>query len=142
MHKPGEIRALALALIRDGDHTFLSQGFDPVKQQHFYRAMGGGIDFGETSFNALQREFQEEIQADLTNIQYLGCIENIFVFNSKSGHEIIQLYQCDLDHPKFYQIEQLPFNEGERQKLAVWVDIKKCLSEELRVVPKQFLDYL
>jgi len=40
--------------------------------------MGGGVDFGETSRDALQREFQEEIQAELTNIRHLGCLENLF----------------------------------------------------------------
>ncbi|GAB1540707.1 NUDIX hydrolase [Scytonema sp. NUACC21] len=142
MHKPGEIRILALGLIRDGDRTFISQGYDPTNQQTFYRAMGGGVDFGETSLEALKREFQEEIQADLTNIQYLGCLENLFTFNGQPGHEIIQLYQCDFVDPKFYQLEKLEFNEGKRRKTALWVDINRFKSGELRLVPEQFLDYL
>jgi NADH pyrophosphatase NudC (nudix superfamily) len=73
MTQSHQIRLLALGLIRNGDRTFLAQGYDPVKQQTFYRALGGGVDFGETSYDALTREFQEELQAELTNIQYLGC---------------------------------------------------------------------
>ena len=142
MHKLGEIRVLALGLIRDGDRTFISEGYDPVKQQTFYRAMGGGVDFGETSHDALQREFQEEIQAELTNIQYLGCLENLFVFNGNPGHEIIQLYRCDFVDPKFYQLEQLTFAEGKREKTALWVDISRFKSGELKLVPEQFLEYL
>lgn len=141
MHKPGEIRVLALGLIRDGDRLFISEGFDPVKQQTFYRAMGGGVDFGETSREALQREFQEEIQAELVNIRYLGCLENLFTFNGKPGHEIIQLYQCDFADPKFYQLPQLVFAEGKRQKTALWVDIKRFQSGELKLVPAEFLTY-
>lgn len=137
-----QIRILALGLIRKGDRLFLSQGFDPVKQQAFYRAMGGGVDFGETSLAALKREFREEIEAELTNIRYLGCIENIFVFNGQQGHEMIQLYQCDFTEPKFYQLEKIVFSEKEREKTALWVDIARCRSGELRVVPEQFLDYL
>lgn len=142
MHKPGEIRVLALGLIQDGDRTFISQGFDPAKQQTFYRAMGGGVDFGETSRDALAREFQEEIQAELKNIKYLGCLENLFIFNGNPGHEIIQLYQCDFVDPKFYQLEQLVFAEGKRQKTALWVEINRFKSGELKLVPEQFLDYL
>lgn len=142
MHKPSEIRVLALGLIKKGDRTFISQGYDPVKQQTFYRAMGGGVDFGETSFEALQREFQEEIQAELTNIHYLGCIENLFTFNGKQGHEILQIYQCDFVDPKFYQLENLVFAEGERQKTALWVEISRFKSGELKLVPEQFLEYL
>ncbi|MBW4446461.1 MAG: NUDIX hydrolase [Spirirestis rafaelensis WJT71-NPBG6] len=142
MHKPGEIRVLALGLITQGDRTFISEGYDPVKQQTFYRAMGGGVDFGETSKTALQREFQEEIQAELTNIHYLGCIENLFTFNGKQGHEILQVYQCDFVEPKFYQLENLVFAEGERQKTALWVEISRFKSGELKLVPEQFLEYL
>lgn len=142
MHNSKEIRVIALGLIKDGERIFISEGYDPVKEQTFYRAMGGGVEFGETSFEALKREFQEEIQAELTNIRYLGCLENIFTFNGQPGHEIIQLYQCDFVDQKFYQQEKFVFSEGERQKKAVWVEISRCKSGELRLVPEQFLDYL
>lgn len=142
MNEPNQIRVLALGLIRDGDRTFISEGYDPVKQLTFYRALGGGVDFGESSYDALQREFQEEIQAELTNIKYLGCLENIFTFNGKPGHEIIQVYQCDFVEPKFYQLEQIVFPEGDRKERALWVDISCFTSRKLRLVPEQFLEYL
>lgn len=142
MHKPGEIRVLALGLIRDGDRIFISEGYDPGKQQTFYRVLGGGVDFGETSRDALQREFKEEIQAELTNIVYLGCIENLFTFNDQPGHEILFIYQCDFVDSKFYQLQQIDFAEGERKKCALWVEIERFKSGELRLVPEQFFDYL
>lgn len=142
MHKPGEIRILALGLIRNGDRIFVSVGYDPTKQQTFYRAMGGGVDFGETSRAALEREFDEEIQAELVNIRYLGCLENLFVFNDQPGHELIQLYQCDFAEPKFYRLEELVFAEGKRKKVALWVDIERFRSEELILFPEAFTKYL
>lgn len=142
MHKQGEIRVLALGIIQDGDRIFISQGYDPVKQTTFYRAMGGGVDFGETSLEALKREFQEEIQAELTNIKYLGCQENLFVFNGKQGHEILQIFKCDFVDQKFYQLESLTFAEGERKKTALWVNIERFKSGELLLVPEQFLDFI
>ncbi|WP_193194797.1 NUDIX hydrolase [Nostoc sp. MG11] len=143
MNKPGEIRLLALGLIRDGERIFVSEGYDPVKQDTFYRALGGGVEFGETSHVALEREFQEEIQADLTNIRYLGCIENLFTFNGRQGHEIIQLYQCDFAEPKFYQLESLIFSESETHKhRALWIEISRFKSGELRLVPEVFFEYL
>lgn len=137
-----KIRVLALAIISQGDRLFISQGFDPVKQETFYRVMGGGVDFGETSLEALKREFMEEIQAEITNIKYIACVENIFEYNGNPGHEIIQLYECDFVDPKFYQLEEITFNEGERQKKALWVDMEKFRSQQLRIVPENFLDYL
>jgi 8-oxo-dGTP pyrophosphatase MutT (NUDIX family) len=151
MNNPGEIRVIVLGLIRSGDgfanakseRIFVSEGYDPTKQETFYRALGGGVDFGETSQVALEREFQEEIQADLTNIKYLGCIENLFTFNGRQGHEIIQLYQCDFADPKFYQLESLTFSESPTHKhRALWIDIARFKSGELRLVPEVFFDYL
>ncbi|MBG1245367.1 NUDIX hydrolase [Nostoc sp. NZL] len=143
MNKAGEIRVIALGLIRDGKRIFLSEGYDPVKQERFYRALGGGVEFGETSRNALQREFQEEIQADLTNINYLGCIENLFTFNGRQGHEIIQLYQCDFADSKFYQLESLVFSESQNHKhRALWIDISHLKSGEFKLVPEVFFEYL
>jgi len=143
MGKAGEIRVIALGLIRDGERIFVSEGYDPVKQETFYRALGGGVDFGETSHAALKREFQEEIQADLTNIKYLGCIENLFTFNGRQGHEIVQLYQCDFVDSKFYQLESLIFSESQHHKhKALWIDISRFESGELRLVPEVFFEYL
>ncbi|ACC83792.1 NUDIX hydrolase [Nostoc punctiforme] len=143
MGKAGEIRVIALGLIRDGERIFVSEGYDPVKQETFYRALGGGVDFGETSHAALKREFQEEIQAELTNIKYLGCIESLFTFNGKQGHEIVQLYQCDFVDSKFYQLESLIFSESQHHKhKALWMDISRFKSGELRLVPEVFFEYL
>ncbi|WP_427160258.1 NUDIX hydrolase [Aliinostoc sp. HNIBRCY26] len=143
MGKKRDIRVITLGLIRDEERIFVSEGYDPVKQSTFYRALGGGVDFGETSLEALKREFQEEIQADLTNIRYLGCIENIFVYDGQPGHEIIQLYQCDFADFKFYQLESLVFSEGENhQHTALWMDISRFKSGELTLVPQEFFNYL
>ena len=142
MHVEGQIRVLALGLIKKDNRVFMSQGYDPVKQKTFYRAMGGGVDFGETSLEALEREFQEEIQAKLTNISYLGCLENLFTFNGKQGHELLQVYQCDFADAKFYELESLVFAEGKRQKTALWVDIALFKSGELLLVPEPFLALL
>ncbi len=143
MTKHGEIRVIVLGLVQNGNRIFVSEGYDPVKQSTFYRALGGGVDFGETSLAALKREFQEEIQAELTNIRYLGCIENLFTFNARKGHEIIQLYQCDFTDPKFYQLESLVFYESEHHKhRAIWIDIDRFKSGELILVPEEFFNYL
>jgi len=102
MNQLPQVRALVLGLIRDGDRILVAEGYDSVKQRFFYRCLGGGVEFGETSLDALRREFQEEIQAALCNIQYLGFSENLFVFEGKPGHEWIQIYQTDLVDSKFY----------------------------------------
>lgn len=140
---PQRIRVIALGLILDDQQrVFVSEGYDVVKQQAFYRALGGGVDFGETSLAALQREFQEEIQAELTHIRHIACIENLFVFNGNPGHELIQLYQCDFVDRKFYQLESIAFSEGESQYTARWIERDRFISKELWLVPEACLKYL
>jgi 8-oxo-dGTP pyrophosphatase MutT (NUDIX family) len=137
------IRAVALGLVFRGDRVFVYEGYDPNKQQMFYRALGGGVEFGETSLEALQREFQEEIQAELINIQYLGCIENIFTYGGTSYHEIVQLYRADFVDTKFYQLDELVFADGSAENIiARWIERDRFLSGELRLVPEACLNYL
>ena len=51
---------------------------DTVKGSAFARPLGGGIDFGETSQDAIVREIREELGAELTDARLLGIVENIF----------------------------------------------------------------
>jgi 8-oxo-dGTP pyrophosphatase MutT (NUDIX family) len=135
------IRATVLGLIRYQTRLLVAVGQDSVKQTDYYRALGGGIEFGETSLAALQREFWEELQAELTNIQYLGCLENLFTLEGKPGHEIIQLYQCNFVDAQLYQQPYLMGYEGSNTFKAEWIEIDRFRSGELRLVPEQFLSF-
>ncbi|MBD3882671.1 NUDIX domain-containing protein [Phormidium tenue FACHB-886] len=137
-----QIRVISLALIQDGDRLFVGEGFDAVKQDFFYRALGGGVEFGETSLEGLQREFREELNAELSNLYYLGCLENLFVFNGKPGHELIQLYRADFADRQFYQADSLIGKETNGTFKALWVAIDRFKSGQLRLVPEAFLTFL
>ncbi|NEZ55640.1 NUDIX domain-containing protein [Leptolyngbyaceae cyanobacterium CCMR0082] len=142
MGKP-RIRPIALGLIQHQGHVFVSKGYDSIKDKPFYRFLGGGIDFGETSVNALKREFQEEIQADLINIRYLTCLDNIFVCNGKPGHELIQLFRCDFADSIFYRLDQTyKLIEGQKTHDAVWIPINQVRSGILNLVPNNCHAYI
>ncbi len=105
--KPGKVRPLALAIIRQGDRILVSEGYDPIKQQAFYRPLGGKIEFGERGAEAAIRELREELNAELTNVRYLGMLENIFTFVGQAGHEIVLLYEARFADPMLYAQESI-----------------------------------
>ena len=58
---PGIIRACAFAFVQEDDRVLVGKLRDPDDGSHFYRPLGGGINFGETGEEAVRREFREEL---------------------------------------------------------------------------------
>lgn len=86
------IRNIAVGLpVKDG-HVLLSESFDRVRDLRFHRAVGGGIEFGETALAALRREFREELDVTLDDVAILGVLENIFTFEGAPGHEYVHVF--------------------------------------------------
>ena len=78
--------------------VLVSKGYDAKTDSYFYRCLGGGIEFQETSDVALKREFMEEIGIDIIIKKFLGVAENIFVYEGKKGHEIVFFFYCRIIH--------------------------------------------
>jgi ADP-ribose pyrophosphatase YjhB (NUDIX family) len=124
-----QIRPLAICVFRNGDRILVGEGYDPVKQETFYRPLGGGIKFGEHTEETIQREVREEIDAEVASLRYLFTLENIFTFNGELGHEIVLVYNGRLVDAALYAQETIEGQEfdGFRQSLlkAVWMQIKE-----------------
>jgi 8-oxo-dGTP pyrophosphatase MutT (NUDIX family) len=86
------IRNIAVGLPRKGEYVLALEGADSVRGLEFYRAVGGGIEFGETAEAALRREFREELGCELDEVELLGVIENIFEYEGLPGHEIAHVF--------------------------------------------------
>lgn len=99
----GKIRPLAIAVIENGGKFLVVEGYDKAKDEKFYRAIGGGIDFGERSDQALNREIFEETGSELENIKFLGVLENVFSYQGTMGHEILFIYRADFKDKNLYQ---------------------------------------
>ncbi len=97
--KKARIRPLALCVFRRADKIFVSQGYDSHKNQIFYRPIGGKIEFGERGADAVAREVQEEIGAEVADLAYLGALENIFIYQGAPRHEIVLIYDGRFTDP-------------------------------------------
>src|SRR6266498_5090917 len=88
------IRAVVICVLKNDNKILVSQGYDSVKSETYYRPLGGGIDFYETSIDALRRELQEEISAEIHSERYIGMFENIFYLEGIQKHEIMLVYEA------------------------------------------------
>lgn len=92
------IRNLALGLPLRAGHVLASHGFDQVTGDRFYRAIGGGIEFGESAESAVRREFLEELGTELARVRLLGVLENFFEWEGNPGHEIVHVFEVSSDY--------------------------------------------
>ncbi|GKV68655.1 NUDIX hydrolase [Sporosarcina sp. NCCP-2716] len=141
--KEGSIRPLVICIFRQGDTILVAEGYDPVKKEHFYRPIGGGIEFGESSEEALIREMKEELGADVTELTYLGTLENIFTFNGRTGHEIVRVYDASFIDDLFNTKESFEGIEDNGHVFKVLrLPIQTFRTGRKRLVPENLLDLL
>ena len=137
------IRVIAICIIRRDDEILVFEGYDHVKDETFYRPLGGGIEFGENSLDALRREFREEINAELKNVHYLQTLENVFQVYGNPGHEVIFIYTGELADPTLYDKEVMVGFEdnGDRFK-ALWMPLDNFRSGRYPLYPTGLLELL
>lgn len=122
---PQRIRAVSIALIRrPTDGRWLAvRGDDSLKRQPFYRPPGGGIEFGETSREAVIREMMEEFDAEIETQRLVATTENLFTFMGHRGHEVVFLWECRFVDESFYaQDEMRIVDDGDAVGIVHWID--------------------
>lgn len=115
-----KIRVIAICLFRHQGRLLVAEGWDPVKPQHFYRPVGGGVEFGESSAVAVAREIREELGAEVVDLRYLGTLENIFMHRGLPGHEIVFVYDGAFADASRYEQEQMMIEENGLTFTALW----------------------
>ena len=135
MDKFKEIRPIALGLAIKNNKLLVSEGFDKVKNETFYRCLGGGIEFLEKSEEALKREFLEEINVDITVKNFLGISENIFTYQGKKAHELILFYSIEISDENYQEEYKVIDDHGET--IAKWIDIDEFKNKNKILYPKE-----
>lgn len=138
-----QIKAKALGIFQHDGKLLVFEGYDPVKDETFYRPLGGGIEFGETGAQAMAREIREELGAEVTKVRYLGVSENIFIGDGKDGHEIVLLYAAELIDAALY--EQAEFEVVEPSDAtfrAVWMPLSDFADGRTPLYPEGLIAIL
>jgi ADP-ribose pyrophosphatase YjhB (NUDIX family) len=116
------IRPIVLAVIRRGDALLVFEGRDDFKDETYYRPLGGGIEFGESSKEALEREFGEELGAEINVGDRLGVLENVFSWQDRPGHEIAFVFAAEFVDESFYRRDEMKILDD--PATARWVDVR------------------
>lgn len=141
MNKFKEIRPIVIGIARKGDKILVSEGYDKVKNEVFYRCIGGGIEFLENSKDALKREFKEELNIEDVHVgNFLGISENMFTYNGKDAHELILFYDVNIEDKDYKEKYHVIDDNSESD--AMWIDIDKFKNNELKIYPEEMFKYL
>jgi 8-oxo-dGTP pyrophosphatase MutT (NUDIX family) len=140
--KPGKIRPLAICVFRKQDRIFVAEGYDSVKQETFYRPLGGKIEFGELGRETVKREIREEIDEKVRKLRYLGTLENVFTYNGERGHEIIRVYDGKFSEKSVYKRQVVEGHEGDLIFQVMWKELAYFRAGEAPLYPDGLLELL
>ena len=142
MDKFKEIRPIVLGIAKKDNKILVSEGYDKIKDQTFYRCLGGGIEFWETSQKALKREYKEELGIDIeVDVDdFCGIAENIFTYQGKNAHEIIIFYNIKIKENDIKEKYHIVDDNCETD--AYWIDIDEFKNNNKILYPEQIFKYL
>lgn len=141
------IRPLTLGVIRRGDEILVYKIEDPSTGEVFYRPVGGGVEFGETSEQALLREFREELDIEVENLQLIGIIENLFSFNGQQCHQNEFVYSVEFVDDSLYSMDHMIGEDDTLNGESItyrtnWVSLDEFGPAGKRLVPDGLIDLL
>ena len=130
------LRVIAIAALVHRDQLLLTEGFDPVKDEHFYRPLGGEVEFGELAADTARRELLEETGLAVEITHALGIVENLFTYLGEPGHELVFEFVARLaDGTAVQSLEPIMAREGDATFTAAWLPLPEVLGGMHRVYP-------
>jgi putative intracellular protease/amidase len=132
-----KIRPLAIALIQNSRGQFLfDKGRDKIKNESFYRPLGGGMEFSESGNKALAREIVEELNQAVDVLKLVASLENIFTYEGQPGHETVMLFSAKFKDSDAYNKPEFDIYEGGVVVgKAVWRSLEEIRTEGAKLYP-------
>ena len=137
------IRPIVICVFRQGPQILVAEGTDPATGEVFYRPLGGGIEFGESSADALRREICEELGTEIEDLKLLGVLENPFVYDDARGHEIVFVYDAAFVDRRLYDVPAPEGLESDGSVIpAIWLDLNRYVQGSPPVYPDGLIELL
>jgi len=135
-----KIRPIAICVCRDRGRILVAEYCE--KDRIYYRPLGGTIEFGERGEQTIEREFREEVGTGLTQVHYLGTLENIYSHGRLRGHEIVLVYDGCLSDGSIYEKDTLQGDELGKPFKVVWKQLDEFGPGKSPVYPDGLLELL
>lgn len=133
------IRPIVICLFSRRGRILVSEAYDSAKGEYFCRPLGGGIEFGEHSRDAMLREISEEVGAEVERLELVGVLESIFTYEGATGHELVFVYDAEFVDKSMYERAEIHGYESEIDKnfVARWLSPEEISRGRARLVPEK-----
>jgi ADP-ribose pyrophosphatase YjhB (NUDIX family) len=127
-----DIRVVARGAGFREDELLIYEGTDPETGELFYRLLGGGVEFGEHSREAVVREFEEELGVELADPELVGTFERVFEFAGGTGHEVWRVFEGRIVEDWPYERDAFTFIEPELdlEIQARWLPVERLRADD------------
>ncbi|MGR9308783.1 DNA mismatch repair protein MutT [Rhizobium leguminosarum bv. trifolii] len=116
-----QIRVKVIGLAWRKDQLLAAEVEDDSGRIKGVRPLGGAIEFGESREEALQREFQEELETDIRIVGPWHLLENIYEHHGATGHEYIFAADIELADASLCERDEIRYSElDETAATARW----------------------
>jgi len=130
------IRVIVIGLNWRDRSLLAAEVLDDVGRVKGVRPLGGEIEFGETWQSALRREFEEELDAEITISGKPLVMENIYTHEGMSGHEIVFVSDIEFVKGTFDSQDTLRFSEDNGVICtARWFDLDELDTGKIELYP-------
>lgn len=141
--EPTQIKPVALCVFRNGNQILVEESYDEQAEEVLYRPLGGGMAFGEYSWETVRREIKQDLGEDIKNLAFLGQSEHVFSYQGEPGHEIIFLFEGEFVRKEPYRNPELTSKEEDGTTFrAVWKPLREFRKKRAKLHPEELLELL